>query len=175
MPNPIFYTIASKDIIVGEASYNEHDLALVYDVSIEAGTNFEPTLLADSIDVGLRISRSEDVLITVDMMTLVFDGAKFCLKSLDAYTNKALWKVSSKKVPIITNKGLLVVDPVSLENSEGTVDIELKYEFSPNFNWVRIRWLDEDSANFIQVGSNMIVGLHNTMISDIYLLNVKYN
>ncbi|QYO65808.1 hypothetical protein [Leptolyngbya sp. 7M] len=173
MPTPRFNFVSSQDIANGNCSYSEQDLMLIYEVKLVRSES-ETTSLVDSIDNKFNITPRQDLLVTADTLTLEFSGDSFCFKGLDAYTSKELWDESSSPVPDLSGSGVFAVDPNSLMNGSGDIDLELSYELSPSENWVRIKWPNETSANFFRVGTNMIIGLSRSLITDIYLLNVTF-
>jgi hypothetical protein len=150
-------------------------MTLEYESNISQPENSKLPSLADAINQEFQLNRPEELLVIADTLTLTFNGNDYHLSTLDAYTNKHVWKVSSThNVPAIKGKGLLLAEPSSFEDGRCIFNSIPKYEIAPNQSWVRVVLREVDSDEHYEVASTLVIGLKGKTITDIYLLNVAF-
>lgn len=131
--------------------------------------------LADSINKQFDLGKPAELLLIADTLTLTFDGSDHHLAGLDAYTNKQLWRISPKKnLPSIEGRGLLLMEPFRFDADRVSLDVTPHYEIAENQNWIRVILDEVETAFHYQVATNLLVGVKDEALTDIYLLNVMF-
>lgn len=172
---PVLRFVPSKLMVKGQCIYRTNDLMLVYEASAPSLENPEPTVLADVIDHQFRLDRPSGFLLIADTLTLAFSGRDRHLFSLDAYTNRQLWQVSSlNNVPETSGRCLLLAEQTSSEEDRYSLNVIPKYEIALSQQWIRIILDRENADSYYEVASNLVVGLKMETITDIYLLDVAF-
>ena len=173
--NTVLRFLPCELMMAGRCIYRTEDMVLEYESSAPRSEDVGPPALADVINQKFGLERSKELLLIADTLTLTFSGSDHHLSGFDAYTNKQLWNVSSlPKVPEIRRQGLLIAEPASFEDDRYSLCSIPKYEIASNQQWVRVAFSEEISDFHYEVASNLVVGLKNGMVTDIYLLDVAF-
>jgi hypothetical protein len=162
-------------IVRGRCVYRTDDMMLEYETSIHQPANLTLPVLSDVLDRKFNLDTPSDLLLIADTLTLTFSGSDYHLASLDAYTNKQLWDVSPfEKVPEIRGQGSLLAEPTSFGGDRCSLGFRPKYEIASNQQWVRVVLSGGNPEHYYEIASNLIVGLRNKIITDMYLLNIVF-
>lgn len=172
---PILKFLPGELIPQGRCIYLTADMVLEYEPSATQPERVGALILADVINQKLRIDKPGELLLIADTLTLKFNSSDYSLYGFDAYTNKQLWTVSSLyRVPEISGQGLLFADPTSFEGDRYSLCLVPKYEIASDQQWIRIVFSEASSDFHYKVASNIVVGLKNGVIMDMYLLGVVF-
>jgi hypothetical protein len=164
-----------KNLSTGECIYSQNDYYLEYIEIQHCNKTENKKSLANQINERMMIdSKSDNFLVIVDTLTLVFDKKKGDLKTLDAFTNKNRWiKNLAKKIPQTIDNGILTLCNFANNDDRDSINIFPKYEYPGTDDWVRIVFFEDKNIQYYKVSSNLIVGLTNGKLSEIFLLNLK--
>ncbi len=135
----------------------------------------EPLTLAEVISHRFGLDKSTELLLIADTLTLTFSGDDKHLSLLDAYTNRDHWVTSQvNNIPKIKGQGRLVAEATLFEEGRYSLNLTPRYEIASNQEWVRIVLTDEEKATYYEVAEDLVVGLEERMIADIFLLGVTF-
>ncbi len=119
-----------------------------------------------------RLKKSSSLLLIYDTLTIVFEEESRQFYSLDAYTNKDIWKHDRNlSFPQDCPEGILSI----LEGFEDDHIESFKFvpEFYYNDNVVMIDINNHDSK-FYKIGENVIVGLRDHQITSFIFKSVEF-
>lgn len=171
---PVLQFLPSKDMANASCVYNAADMSIQCEILVPSAEQPRQTL-AESLDKQFYLERRSDLLLIADTLTLTFSGSDHQLSGLDAYSNKNTWKVSkTRELPSIEGRGFLVVDPASFKHGRLALDLTPLYEQSRHQEWVRIVFREDETASHFEVAKNLMAGLKDGMVTDIYLLKVNF-
>ena len=171
---PVLQFLPTNNVANASCVYDATNMTLQCDFLVPSAEP-QPQTLAESINKQFYLERHSDLLLIADTLTLTFSGSEHHLSGLDAYSNKSTWRVS--KVPVLPNiegRGLLVVDPALFEHDRFAIDLTPSYEQSRHQEWVRIVFREDETASHFEVAKNLMTGLKDGMLTDIYLLKVNF-
>lgn len=167
--------VQSDLLVKGQSVYRTSDMTLEYQTETLPSDDLHELSLSKKINRDFNLDNSAEFLLIIDTLTLTFSGEDHHLSGLDAYTNKQLWEISPfSEVPEIKGQGLLVVDTSSFKDGRYAFGFRPKYEIAANQDWVRVVLGGGHSELYYEVASNLVLGLKNEMITDMYLLNIKF-
>jgi hypothetical protein len=148
-------------------------MTLECECHVPSPKNAEPSGLVHSINEQFDLDSPAELLVLADTLTLTFTGPDYHFAGLDAYTNKQLWKISQEKVvPGINGRGLLLIEPFRTEGDRVSLDATPRYEIEENQQWIRVVFAEVEISYHYKVANNLVVGLEDGALTDIYLLNV---
>lgn len=159
--------------IVGRCLYREGDLTLLYDVSPHLPVLRSAPTLAEAVEGRLGIRQKPQFFVIADTLTLTFEGADRKLRSLDAYTNKALWKICPiRNVPSVESSGTLHLEQVPEGVDRCSLEFSPRYELSADGKWVRIVLSDEAPIAYYEIASNLLAGLNSSLLTELVLVDL---
>lgn len=170
---PILKFRPSTRLAATTCVYRGIEMTLECESRAPSPRNRERGEIADSINHQFNLDKPIELLLIADTLTLTFSGVDHHLAALDAYTNRQLWKVSQlKEVPSLKGRGLLLLDPIHIKGDRVSLQATPRYEIAENQEWIRVV-LDEVKSPFhYEVANNLVVGLKDESLIDIFLLNV---
>jgi hypothetical protein len=172
---PVLKFLPGEVAVQGKVVYRQNDLTLEYQTEISPSVLLEKYSLLAHLDRQFNVNQATDILLIADTLTLTFSAPAYHLSGFDAYTNSQLWLTSGEsEVPQVSEQGLLLIDAASVEGDRYSLNIEPKYEIAPTRQWVRVIFSESYMNSYYEIASNMIVGLREAIITDIYLLNVEF-
>jgi len=143
----------------GRCVYWQQDLTLAYDIPTPKRAP-EPRTLAETVDQRLGISLPSPFFLMADTLTMIFDGTEKKLISLDAYTNRALWRLSQHNAPPeVKGRGTLQIESPQEDDDRRSLQMTPRYEISHDEKWVRIVLNDVLPEAHYEVARNLVVGL----------------
>lgn len=160
----------------GRAIYWQSDLTLEYRPEPVESAPAGNQSLAQRInrDLGIEPSDAGRVLLVADTLTLVFGDVDCKLISLDAYTNRRLWLPSQAVLPEVKGHGSLHFLGHPEDGFRQSLGAIPEYEINMSDSWVRIVLRRSGVLLHYLVADNLVVGLGENLIDDIYLLHVAY-
>lgn len=172
---PILEFLPSKILANARCVYNSDEMIMECKFHVSSGEAQDHDL-AETINQQFHLNEPSDLLLIAGTLTLTFSGSDHHLSGLDAYTNKKLWKVSKiREVPVVEGRGLLVADPTSFEADRLDLSLTPRFEQAGSQEWVRIVFREDETASHFKVANNLIAGLKEGAITDIYALKVDFS
>jgi hypothetical protein len=156
-------------------AYLASELSLVYEASTRSKNAVKLSILADAIDHQLGINKPTELLLIADTLTLTFSGDDKHLSLLDAYTNRSFWVTSQVSgIPEVEDQGRLLVETTLFEGDRYSLNLTPRYEIASNQEWIRIVLNDGKEVVYYEVAEDLVVGLREQMITDIFLRGVTF-
>jgi len=161
---------------LGHGVYRRADYALFYEADAVATNPSAPRTLADEIDDRLAIDYTPpSFFVVADTLTLVFTGDPYTLVSVDAYTNEHLWTPCDQPfVPSLEGEGELRLVTGPDDDGHAALAVHPHYEAVPDRSCVRIILSNEPAEGRYLVGRDLAIGLRDAAITEIVLLNVRF-
>lgn len=148
---------------------------MVYEASTRSKNAAKLSILADAISHQMGIDKPTELLLIADTLTLTFSDDDKHLSLLDAYTNRSFWATSQvSSVPKVKDQGRLLAETALFERDRYSLNLTPRYEIASNQEWVRIMLNDEKKATYYEVAEDLVIGLREQMITDIFLLGVTF-
>jgi hypothetical protein len=158
-----------------KCAYIEGELSLVYEASNLSKNEDRLSNLANAISHQFGIAKPTELLLIADTLTLTFSDDDKHLSLLDAYTNKNCWVTSQvSSIPKVMDHGRLLADTRLCEGDRYSLNLTPRYEIASNQDWVRIVLNDEEETTYYEVAEDLVIGLREQMITDIFLLGVTF-
>lgn len=160
----------------GRAIYWQSDLTLEYrpEPVESAPVGYQSLAQRINRDLGIEPSDAARVLLVADTLTLVFGDVDRRLISLDAFTNRRLWLPSQAMLPEVKGHGSLHLLGQLEDEFRQSLGVIPEYEINVKDSWIRIVLCRRDVLLHYLVADNLVVGLGENLIGDIYLLNLVY-
>ncbi len=160
----------------GRCVYRRADHALVYEADAIAPNLSVPRTLTDEIDDRLSIRHAPpSFYVVADTLTLVFTGDPYTLVSFDAYTNERLWAPHDQPfAPSLNGEGDLRLVTGPDDVGHAALAVHPHYETVPDRSCVRIILSNKPAEGRYLVGRDLVIGLRDAAITEIVMLNVRF-
>lgn len=179
-PNLSFYP--GKVPRKAKCEYIQSELLLVYEARSQTKNDDKLSNLSDAINHQLGIDKTTELLLIADTLTLTFSDDDKHLSLLDAYTNRSYWATSQvRTLPKVIDHGLLLADIELFEGDRYSLNFTPRYEIASTQdweiastqNWVRIVLIDVEETTYYEVAEDLVIGLKEQMITDIFLIGAR--
>ena len=117
---------------------------------------------------------SKTFVVSIDTLTLSFEGEALILKSLDAYTNQAHWKKAVIALPSDAKQAICKVTS-DINEDRYKIDKKNSYYFDETNKILKIKIDNMKPDEYYQVATNLLFGVSKEFICEILITNFKLN
>jgi hypothetical protein len=160
----LFTVIEGSPAGNGEAVYVAQDYCLIYDMVDEsAEEESEPWP-----------PEPKHLYVIADTFTLTFDARTLALVEIDGLTFTERWARSSRlEPPSAKTTGSLHLRTAPQQSDRMRMHVVPRVEMADGQSWLRIVFVDDEAAEYYDVGPDLRVGLKRGVLCDVYFLSVR--